>query len=109
MPRNWVDHNPEFKVGIIVAGEKLRRDDPLPKLSNRYGDGILALDMEGSGFASACDNKDVLWLVFRGITDHGNMKKRDEWHGVAALHAALAARAYISSWLRPIRDNDDIP
>jgi nucleoside phosphorylase len=95
MPENWEEKVPAYRPGVIVAGEKLRRDDPLPRLARRFGDEIVALEMEGSGFAAACIRKDIPWFVFRGISDFGTKRKRDEWHTMAAAHAALAAKSFI--------------
>ncbi|MGE0751468.1 MAG: hypothetical protein AB7K64_12890 [Variibacter sp.] len=95
---------PIFTTGIIVAGEQLRRDNPLPQLVERYGDQIMAIEMEGSGFAATCDRKDIRWLIFRGVSDYGDMKKRDTWQPMAALHAGLAARSFVEHELRPTGD-----
>lgn len=95
LPPQWDERETKYQQGVIVAGEKLRRDDPLPRLRRRYNDEIVALEMEGSGFAAACLRKEIPWFVFRGISDHGTKRKRDEWQSLAALHAALAARSFI--------------
>jgi hypothetical protein len=55
----------------------------------------MAIEMEGSGFASSCDKKKISWLVFRGISDYGDMKKRDKMQALTALHAALAAKTFL--------------
>jgi nucleoside phosphorylase len=96
--------NPSYKLGIVLAGEKLRRDGKLPAMAKRFGDKILAVEMEGSGFAASCRQKSVSWAIFRGISDYGDMKKRDEWQPIAAFHAALAAKAFIVDELRPTED-----
>jgi nucleoside phosphorylase len=102
---DWRTIVPTYKPGIIVAGEKLRRDAPLSGLRERFGDEILAIEMEGAGFASACERMEKRWLVFRGVSDYGTMKKRDEWQSLAALHAALAARSFIIDGLPAAEDS----
>lgn len=104
---DWLAIVPSYKTGTIVAGEKLRRDEPLTGLRQRFGEDILAIEMEGSGFAAACERKDKRWLVFRGVSDHGTMRKRNTWQSLAALHAALAARSFIIHGLRAA-DNSSV-
>jgi nucleoside phosphorylase len=65
----------------------------------------MAIEMEGSGFASSCDKKKIGWLVFRGISDYGDMKKRDKMQSLAALHAALAAKTFL---INVLRQSDEI-
>jgi len=103
LPKIALKRLPRLKTGIIVSGEKLRRDDPLPGLAARFGDELIALEMEGSGFASSCDRKGIKWLVFRGISDYGNMRKRDDWQSIAAFHAAIAAKTFLQHHL-PSKD-----
>jgi nucleoside phosphorylase len=92
---------PKCHQGVIVSGEKLRRDGVLPELAAQQSDEIIAVEMEGAGFAATCDDKGIGWLVFRGISDFADMKKRDTWQPLAALHAALAAKCFIEHGLRP--------
>lgn len=103
LPTN-VKKAPKYKLGIILAGEKLRRDGKLPSMAKRYGDKIMAVEMEGSGFAAACRQKSVDWLIFRGISDYGDPKKSDTWQPIAAFHAALAAKSFIIDELRPAEE-----
>jgi nucleoside phosphorylase len=99
-PKQSVNKVPKYKPGSVLTGEKLRRDGKLPSIARRFGDRFMAIEMEGSGFASSCEAKGIPWLVFRGISDYGDMKKRDLWQPVAALDAALAAKAFIVHALR---------
>lgn len=95
---------PTFTPGIIVTGEQVRRDDPFPRLVDHYGDQILAIEMEGSGFAATCKEKDINWLIFCGISDYGDTRKGNTWQPVAAFNAGLAARAFLQSVLRPLTE-----
>jgi nucleoside phosphorylase len=102
LPSDAEDRQIKYVPGVIIAGEKLRRDEPFAKLTARYGDEVVALEMEGSGFAATCERMNHRWLVFRGISDYGDMRKRDEWQALAALHAALAAKNFITAGLRSL-------
>jgi len=102
VPEAAIRKMPSYEKGFICSGEKLRRDGTLPDMAREYHDQILAVEMEGSGFASTCDNREVSWLVLRGISDYADMRKRDSWQAVATLHAALAAKAFLVHGLRPL-------
>lgn len=95
---------PKYKIGTILSGEKLRRDGKLPAMARRFGEDILAVEMEGSGFAQACDEKFIDWLIFRGVADFGDGNKSDVWQALAAFNASLAAKAFIVNELRPVAD-----
>jgi nucleoside phosphorylase len=62
-------------------------------------DRVRAAEMEGSGFASICDEYAIPWLVFRGISDFGDPDKPDSdiWRTTAVLAAATAAHTFIQS------------
>jgi nucleoside phosphorylase len=99
------DWKPKFHSNIILSGDKLVADDSLEKKRNEYHEGMRALEMEASGFAPTCEECDVLWLVFRGISDFGNPETKDRkdpvtgsqkvWQKTAALSAATALVSFI--------------
>lgn len=93
------DWKPEYHRGVILAGEKLLADGSLPGMQAEYHDRVRAAEMEGSGFASICDEYAIPWLVFRGISDFGDPHKPDSdiWRTTAVLAAATAAHAFIKS------------
>jgi nucleoside phosphorylase len=99
-PNAGLNELPKYKLGTILAGEKLRRDGALPAIAARFGEKIMAIEMEGSGFAAACESKSISWLVFRGISDYGDPDKADDWHALASLHAALAVKTFLTTELR---------
>jgi nucleoside phosphorylase len=92
--------NPRFHVGTIAAGEKLFADNSLDELRSKYDDEIRAGDQEDSGFAQACDFRDIPWCIFRGISDYGDATKNKEWHSTASLAAASAAYAFLQHAFR---------
>jgi nucleoside phosphorylase len=102
LPRNW---KPRFNLGIIITGEKLVADDSLRGMPGEYHEKIRALDMESAGFAFACQERGVPWLVFRGISDFGDPDTKDAkdprsgstdvWQTTASLSAITAAINFI--------------
>ena len=62
--------------------------------------------MEGSGFASACEEYGVPWLVFRGISDYGDRDKPlfQQWQTTAALSAATCAVDFLKRDYRRVND-----
>jgi nucleoside phosphorylase len=96
----WV---PKYHTGVILAGEKLLADGRLPKMQMEYHEQVRAAEMEGSGFARACNEYAVPWLVFRGVSDFGDTNKpnTENWKTTAALSAATAAVAFLQTDYRP--------
>jgi nucleoside phosphorylase len=89
----------DIHPGIIVVGEQLVADGSLP-LYLQKDDRIRSCEMEGSGFAQACQGARKPWLVFRGISDFGDPIKNDKWQTTAAIVAAKAVRAFLESEYR---------
>ncbi|MFL6108101.1 MAG: hypothetical protein ACJ72L_14155 [Marmoricola sp.] len=63
---------PAVKPGVIMAGNRLLEDGSLKTLKEQLDDRALAAEMEGAGFAAACEALRVPWLVIRGIADYGD-------------------------------------
>jgi nucleoside phosphorylase len=63
---------PVVKPGVIMAGNRLLEDGSLKTLKEQIDDRALAAEMEGAGFAAACEALRVPWLVIRGIADYGD-------------------------------------
>jgi nucleoside phosphorylase len=101
-PEMLVGRKFNLRPGIIVVGEQLIADGSLPGLQSAVDDRIRSCDMEGVGFARACTDRDVPWLIFRGISDFGDPNKVEcePWHATAAAASALAVRQFIQSELR---------
>lgn len=89
---------PKCDTGVILAGEKLLDDGSLPEMREEYHDKVRAAEMEGSGFARACEEDGIQWLVFRGISDFGedtSSRVRQRWKLTSALSAATAAVSFL--------------
>jgi len=70
----------QLKTGVIAAGAKLIADGrtlEILKENIPLGKGIIAAEMEGSGFAPACKDYQKEWLVIRGISDFGEDDKNN--------------------------------
>jgi len=95
-----------IKRAPILAGEKLIADhDTLQELIDKYHQEARAAEMESIGFALACENPPKIpWLVFRGISDYGNPKKRNQkkYQKNAALSAILALIKYLEGHYSPL-------
>ncbi len=91
---------PIFHNGVILSGEKLIADATIDNMRNEFHDRIRAAEMEGAGFARLCEEHDIVWLVFRGISDFGNPEKDDVWQSTSALAAATAARVFLENGYR---------
>lgn len=108
---NWTSN---FHLNIILSGDKLVANNSLEEKRSEYHEGMRALDMEASGFAPTCEEKGVPWLVFRGISDFGNPKTKDQkdsvtksrkvWQKTAALSAATALINFIENEYRTGQD-----
>lgn len=91
-----------LKEGVIASGAKLlangkhlaflRKKIPVEK-------GIIAAEMEGSGFSPTCEEYGKKWLIFRGISDYGEPDKNDplnkKYQKIAAASASVAVMYYL--------------
>jgi nucleoside phosphorylase len=102
------DVHSELKLGLVQAGERLKRDGSLPRTSRMFHDKLYAVEMEGSGFAQACNSYIDDWIVFRGISDFGDTKKRDNRQACASVAAAVLMKQFMEKTLQPTIADDDI-
>ncbi len=105
LPRN-AKIVPELHKSIwIASGEKVMGAGELAELNKKH-DLIRAGDMEGYGFANACEDRRlrVPWLVIRGISDYGDRSKdglraygpkHDEFHATAANAASSFLKVFL--------------
>ena len=100
VPTECMKWKPNYIQGIVLAGECLLADGSLPALQDEYSERVRAAEQEGSGFARMCDEIRVPWLVFRGVSDYGEIPKPDQYQSVAALSAATCAVAYLKKEYR---------
>lgn len=94
---HYVSFSPNFKTCVILSGDKLLADGSLSTYREEYHDKALAFEMEGSGFASVCEEHSISWMVFRGISDFGDPKKpeTDKFQTAYALTAAMASLMFV--------------
>ena len=101
----------KIKVGLVGSGNKLIADPQiLPTLKMNIGvlRGIEAAEMEAAGFCPACEEYELKWIMFRGISDYGGkdkntVNKKVQW--VAALSAVTGALEYLSFDYKTPLDN----
>ncbi len=91
------EHNPQARIGPIVAGEKVLTNTHGPvylSIRRQYND-ALAVEMEGSGFMEAVrKNANLDAIVVRGISDLLDGKSKMDsngWQEVASRHASAFA------------------
>jgi len=85
------DWRPRFKFGAIFAGSRLIEDGSLPQSRETENARLLAAEMEGAGFAAACEEhrQETDWLVLRGVADFGEEDRIKGWQ-FASTYAAVA-------------------
>lgn len=94
--------NVTLKEGVIASGAKLLADGTtLENIRTKVPieKGIIAAEMEGSGFSPTCEEYHKNWLIFRGISDYGGPDKNNainkKYQKVAAASAATAVMYYL--------------
>ena len=111
LPRLAIRPSLHPSVGI-ASGEKVMANGELASLHEKHNT-IRAGEMEGFGFAKACDGNrpPVPWLVVRGLSDYGDPSKdgrsvenatreaprKDEYHLAAAVSAATFAKVFLET------------
>lgn len=102
-PRDLIPTSMRVRRGHIASGEKLFADGSLVEMPGRYGDSrIVAGEMEGIGFAVSAYREDCPWLIFRGISDHGDPttkdgRAKDRFHHFASIAAAETMRMFLET------------
>jgi nucleoside phosphorylase len=91
---------PKVKVGVVLSGEELVEDGSGPERAAIH-DRIMALEMEGAGFADACEHVGVPWFVVRGLADAGEPKRSKAWQWTAAAAAASFTHSFVMKGWRP--------
>ena len=81
--------------GPVGSGNAViaHRDSEIVSYLLAFNDKILAIDMESDGFSQAFHDRPRAerpsgWLVIRGISDHADEQKNDDYHHIAACNAA---------------------
>jgi nucleoside phosphorylase len=80
------EENVMIHYGLIASGNSLVKDATMRNaLARKLG--ILCFEMEAAGLMNQYP-----FLVIRGICDYCDTHKNDDWHGYAAMTAAMYAR-----------------
>ncbi|ACZ90240.1 nucleoside phosphorylase-like protein [Streptosporangium roseum] len=86
-------------TGPIGSGEAVIADakSEIIRYLKAFNDKILAVDMEAGGLTQAFHERGgsqtvIGWAVVRGISDDASSKKNDDYHEIAARHAATVLR-----------------
>ncbi|MFF0371266.1 hypothetical protein [Micromonospora sp. NPDC005087] len=92
-------YRPDFKLKNILAADELIEDGSIAERVGRVGPSRRAgaAEMEGAGFAVACRDVEIPWLVMRGIADFGEPDRVKDWQFVATVAAASAVRLWLES------------
>lgn len=83
---------PKVSRGDILAGSSLVEDGTLEELRLEHHDRVRAIDMESAGYAAACAEQHLPWLVVRGIADAGDENRDDTWQFGSTYVAARYVR-----------------
>ena len=85
--------------GPVGSGNAViaHRDSEIVSYLHAFNDKILAVDMESDGFSQAFHDRPHAkqpsgWLVIRGLSDHADEQKNDDYHHIAASNAAAVLR-----------------
>jgi hypothetical protein len=71
-PDGAARRRPRLKGGVVLSDESKDETTSLDERALRVHGDACALEMEGYGFALACESaRKTPWLVFRGIADFG--------------------------------------
>ena len=88
--------------GLAGSGNAViaHRDSEIVSYLLAFNDKILAVDMESDGFSQAFHDRPRAerpsgWLIIRGISDHADGQKNDDYHRIAASNAAAVLRALL--------------
>jgi len=98
---------PRILEGVMLSGAKLVADGTIPSMRKEFHEKCRILDMEGSGFADACEELHIPWLAFKGVADFGDPQSKDQsetkeadpkiWQGLASLAATTATINFLKS------------
>ncbi|MFI8807342.1 phosphorylase family protein [Micromonospora chalcea] len=98
-PFDPAGYRPRLLSKTVIARDELVEDGRVGERARRFGPERRtgALEMEGAGFAAACIEGSVPWLVMRGIADFGEPERIKDWQFVSTVAAATAVRLWLAS------------
>lgn len=85
---NEVNEKHEIHCAPIATGDKVRRDKNIfSRLSNNMSH-VLGIEMEASMVGSLAQNKNIPFIVAKGVSDYGDGEKNNDHHEIAAYNSA---------------------
>lgn len=84
--------------GSIASEDTLIRDSEFfVPITENVDEKCRGAEMEAVGFVKACrtEKEDFPWIIFRGISDMGDVKKSDDFQVLAAKSASVALKLYL--------------
>jgi nucleoside phosphorylase len=91
-----IPQTPRLFLGPIGSANMLLKN-PIKRDELRERDGIIAIEMEGSGVAEAAWSNRANYFIIRGVCDYCDSKKNDVWQEYAASVAAAFLRALLEA------------
>ena len=93
-------YNGELRLvdGSIASEDTLIRDSGFfVPITENVDEKCRGAEMEAVGFVKACrtEKEDFPWIIFRGISDMGDVKKSDDFQALAAKSASVALKLYL--------------
>jgi len=95
------DRTPVMKKGVVLSGDRLVEDGSFSDWHDRHDDLVRAGEMEGFGFAYACQERRLPWFIVRGIADYGLPLRAKDWQFISSAAAAVIARQFIEEYRIP--------
>lgn len=90
---------PRLHYGVIGSSNTLLKDAKA-RDALRDEEGVVAVEMEGSGIADGAWVSGASYLLIRGVCDYADQKKEDRWQAYAAVVAASYARCVVDGLMR---------
>ncbi len=87
---------PKVHYAAIASADRLLRDKAYRDELVRRHPEVAAVEMEGSGIATASDLHSTHWFVVRGIADYCDNSKSAVWQAYASLTASAYVRALLA-------------
>ena len=84
--------------GSIASEDTLIRDSEFfVPITENVDEKCRGAEMEAVGFVKTCrtEKEDFPWIIFRGISDMGDVKKSDDFQALAAKSACVALKLYL--------------
>ncbi|KAK6343049.1 hypothetical protein TWF718_008426 [Orbilia javanica] len=86
-----VGDTPKIHFGLIASGNQVIKSASYrDSLNEKLGNQVFCVEMEAAGLVD-----DFPCLVIRGISDHADGNKGDDWHEYAAMVAAVYAKDFL--------------